>query len=91
MNGLADVYNIKEQAKAELLYSHTLEIRRRALGPEHPDTLSSMYGQATAYDGQGKSAQAEALYSQALAIRRRVLGPEHPETLRTMRSWQMST
>ena len=41
MNNLADVYDEEgKYAQAEALYSQTLEIQRRVLGPEHPDTLS---------------------------------------------------
>ena len=54
------------------------------LGPEHPDTLTSMNNLAIVYYEQGKYAQAEALHSQTLEIRRRVLGPEHPDTLASM-------
>ena len=61
-----------------------LDLRRRVLGPEHPDTLSSMSNLAAVYDLAGKHAQAEALDSQSLAIQRRVLGPEHPDTLKSM-------
>ena len=70
--------------EAEALFSQTLEIQRRVLGPEHPDTLNSMNNLASVYYSQGKYAQAEALDSQILEIRRRVLGPEHPDTLASM-------
>ena len=36
-------------AQAEALYSQTLEIQRRVLGPEHPDTLMSMNNLAIVY------------------------------------------
>ncbi|HXY13131.1 MAG TPA: serine/threonine-protein kinase [Terriglobales bacterium] len=61
-----------------------LDLRRRVLGPEHPDTLRSANRLANLYDKEGKYAQAEALHSQTLEIRRRVLGPEHPDTLESM-------
>ena len=61
-----------------------LDLRRRVLGPQYPDTLSSMNGLADVYWDQGEYAQAEALYSQILEIRHRVLGPEHPDTLASM-------
>jgi len=64
-------------ADAEALYSQTLEIQRRVLGPEHPDTLLSMMNLANVYGYQGKYAQDQALHSQTLEIQRRVLGPEH--------------
>ena len=61
-----------------------VDLRRRALGREHPDTLHSITSLANVYWYEGKYAQAEALNSQTLEIRRRVVGPEHPETLASM-------
>jgi hypothetical protein len=43
MNNLAGSYNDQgKYAQAEALYSQTLEISRRVLGREHPDTLMCM-------------------------------------------------
>ena len=61
-----------------------LELRRRVLGQEHPDTLTSMSDLALLYDVRGYYEKAESLFTQALAIRRRRLGPEHPDTLTSM-------
>jgi eukaryotic-like serine/threonine-protein kinase len=61
-----------------------LDLRRRVLGPEHPDTLRSMNNLAIVYADEGKYAQAEMLHSQAQEIERRVMGPEHPNTLMSM-------
>jgi eukaryotic-like serine/threonine-protein kinase len=63
----------------------TLEIKRRVLGPEHPDTLNTMLDLGSVYSDEGKYAQAEALLSQTVEIERRVLGPEYPNTLWGMR------
>ena len=61
-----------------------LAIRRRVLGEEHPDTLSTMNHLATLYGRQGRYAEAEPLLVKTLEIQRRVRGAEHPETLRFM-------
>jgi tetratricopeptide (TPR) repeat protein len=61
-----------------------LDLRRRALGEEHPGTLMTMSSLALIYRYQAKYAQAEPLLVQALAIQRRVLGEEHRQTLDTM-------
>jgi|SRR5579871_5204666 len=61
-----------------------VDLRRRVLGPEHPDTLKSMTNLAESYRHQDKFAQAESLDSQALEIQSRVLGTEHPDTLKSM-------
>ena len=61
-----------------------LDLRRRVLGPEHPDTLKSMNYLTSVYIDQQRYAEAEGLDTQILEIRRRVLGPEHPDTLASM-------
>jgi serine/threonine protein kinase/tetratricopeptide (TPR) repeat protein len=60
------------------------DLRHRVLGPEHPDTLTSMNNLAAVYIDQQRYAEAEGLDIQILEIRRRVLGPEHPDTLSSM-------
>lgn len=50
-------------------------------GPEHPNTIGSMFNLANSYYFQGRYKEAEALYRETLEIRKRVLGPEHPDTL----------
>ena len=67
-------------AKAEPLYQRALAIDEKALGPEHPDTATSLNNLAVLYDAQGHYAKAEPLYQRALAIREKALGPEHPDT-----------
>ena len=62
------------------LYHRALAIREQVLGPEHPNTATSLNNLAVLYDTQGLYAQAEPLYQRALAIREQVLGPEHPHT-----------
>ncbi|KAL4935809.1 hypothetical protein BDV06DRAFT_233938 [Aspergillus oleicola] len=59
-------------------------VRKRVLGLEHPETLTSMGNLAFTYEEQGRVQEAQELERQVLAIRRRVLGPEHPETLTSM-------
>lgn len=66
--------------EAEPLYQRVLAICENVLGPEHPDTASSLNNLAELYRNQGRYAQAEPLFQRALAIREQVLGPEHPNT-----------
>jgi tetratricopeptide (TPR) repeat protein len=61
-----------------------LEKRRRELGDEHPDTLTSLGNLSMLLQRQGKLDQAEVLCREVLATRRRVLGDEHPYTLNSM-------
>jgi non-specific serine/threonine protein kinase/serine/threonine-protein kinase len=61
-----------------------LAIRRRELGDEHPDTLTSIAAMGLLIRAQGNLAEAEPYYREALDSRRRVLGDEHADTLRSM-------
>jgi tetratricopeptide (TPR) repeat protein len=70
--------------EARKLHRETLEIRRRVLGQDHPDTLTSMHNLANAYSSQGRHDEAEKLCRETLEIRRRVLGQDHPDTLFSM-------
>jgi eukaryotic-like serine/threonine-protein kinase len=58
-----------------------LQLRSRALGDDHPDTLTAMNSLAELYFRQGQFDKAESLFQKALAGRRRVLGDENPATL----------
>jgi hypothetical protein len=57
--------------------------RRRVLGEDHPDTLTSRATLAWLAARQGHRAEAEALYRQVIADRTRVLGADHPDTSAT--------
>src|SRR5260370_28512666 len=66
--------------EAEPLYQRALAIREQQLGPEHPDTASSLNNLAVLYRAQGKYEQAEPLLKRALAIAEQQSGPQHPVT-----------
>ena len=51
-----------------------METRKRVLGLEHPDTLTSMANLALTYENQGRWKEAEKLGMQAMETRKRVLG-----------------
>jgi Flp pilus assembly protein TadD len=57
-----------------------LAARARQLGPEHPDTLTSMSLLGSALYQIGRLGEAEQLHRQVLRSRAHVLGPDHPET-----------
>jgi tetratricopeptide (TPR) repeat protein/tRNA A-37 threonylcarbamoyl transferase component Bud32 len=63
------------------LQTRALEVRRRLLGDEHPDTISSISNMGYLLASQGKLAEAEPYCREALEKSRRVLGEEHPDTL----------
>ncbi|WZH42130.1 uncharacterized protein QYS62_003120 [Fusarium acuminatum] len=70
--------------EAEELQVDVVEIRRRVLGEEHPDTLKGMNNLASTYWNQGRWKEAEELGVDVMEIMKRVLGEEHPDTLKGM-------
>jgi tetratricopeptide (TPR) repeat protein len=58
-----------------------VEISRRVLGPDHPNTLFNVSNLAGFLTDEGQYAESEALYKKALEDDRRVLGPEDRLTL----------
>jgi serine/threonine-protein kinase len=71
----------RRYAAAEALQRENLDIRKRMLGPEHPQTLASRNNLANAIGYQGRYAEAESLHRENLDIQTRVLGAGHPNTL----------
>lgn len=68
-------------AEAEKLEVGVLEARKQLLGPDHPDTLTSMANLAKTLQFQGRLNEASALLCPAVESSKRVLGLEHPHTL----------
>ena len=64
--------------------SRPVEIFRRKLGEDHPNTLSATSNLAMTYWPLGQSELAEPLYERSLASCRRLYGNAHPETLVAM-------
>jgi tetratricopeptide (TPR) repeat protein/tRNA A-37 threonylcarbamoyl transferase component Bud32 len=69
---------------AQKQIERALDLRRRGLGLQHPDTLTSMHKLAMLYYSQGKYPQAEPLFTSVVKERSRVLGPLHRDTLDSM-------
>ena len=61
-----------------------LDLCKKVLGTEHPETLYSMANLAATYLAQEKYEKAEQLQLIALHLHKKVLGPEHPHTLANM-------
>ncbi|NIV49142.1 MAG: tetratricopeptide repeat protein [Gammaproteobacteria bacterium] len=82
---IGDAYRkLGRYERAEPQLKAALATRESVLGPDHPDTLSSMNALAVLYWSQGRYAEAEPLYLETLEREKRVLGADHPETLRYM-------
>lgn len=81
LNNLGVMIQIKEAkpAEAEPILRRALTMREKVLGPNHPDTASSVRSLAVLLSDLGKSADAEALFRRALQMREATLGPEHPD------------
>jgi tetratricopeptide (TPR) repeat protein len=81
MNNLAVTLRAQgDLNRARELREKVLEISRRVLGEEHPDTLRSMNNLAESLSAQGDLNRARELQEKVLEIRRRILGEKHPDT-----------
>jgi len=70
-------------AHAQPLFEQALEIYRRLLSDDNPETAACYNNLAVNLNAQGKYVQAQPLYEKALEIRRRLLSDDHPETAGT--------
>ena len=70
------------EARTQL--ERALELQRRVLGTQDPETIKTITRLGRTLSRQGKYPEAEALYNQGLSVACRVLGPEHPDTLASM-------
>ncbi|KAF2176927.1 hypothetical protein K469DRAFT_810815, partial [Zopfia rhizophila CBS 207.26] len=78
--------------EAEELEVQVMETRKRLLGAEHPDTLTSMYSLAYNWKDQGRHEQAIKLMEECVKLRIRIMGVDHPHTLSTsttLSRWQI--
>ena len=70
--------------EAEKLSVKSMNTRKKLLGQEDEETLSSMAMVGLIYDLEGRWKEAEELEVQVMETRKRVLGAEHPSTLTSM-------
>jgi tetratricopeptide (TPR) repeat protein len=75
---LATIYGaMKKEADAEPLWRRSYEIRRKNLGPDHPESIGSGDKLALSLIAQGKYADAEPLLRKSLAHRESYYGADH--------------
>ncbi len=67
-------------SESQPLHEKAMEIRRRLLGEDHPDTAKSYENLGMNLYAQGKYAEAEVLLRKAMSILRRQLGEDHCDT-----------
>jgi len=77
----------KQYEKAEPLCQRALTIREQALGPQHPDTATSVYNLAKLYEKQGKNAEVALLYERTLSIYIQTQGQTHPHTIEILQNY----
>jgi tetratricopeptide (TPR) repeat protein len=70
--------------QAQGLNERALALREAHLGPNHPDTATSLSNLALVLRDQGDLDAARTLHERALAIRDVELGPDHPDTVRSL-------
>jgi len=70
-----------QQAQPQL--ERVVELRRKTLGENAPETLKSMEALAMVYKYRSQYSQAEAIYRRVLQAQRKTLGKNHPDTLTT--------
>ena len=80
--------NLYSEAQPQL--ERAVDLRKRALGLDHPDTLSSLDELGVLYIYQGKYLASQALLEQVLEARKRVLGETHKDTLSTLSNLGLS-
>ena len=78
-NIAVDKYNNGDNDEAIRLENDALEIRRKALGEEHPDYASSLSNLALYTAATGNIDEAIRLENNALKIRINALGKDHPD------------
>ncbi|KAL4998951.1 hypothetical protein BDV10DRAFT_63008 [Aspergillus recurvatus] len=78
------LYSDGRYNEAEELFVQVMVTWKQVLGPDHPDTLTSMANLASTYRNQGRLKEAEELEVQVIASLKQVLWPEHPSTLTAM-------
>jgi tetratricopeptide (TPR) repeat protein len=77
-------HDLGRYQEAQGYLEQALAIRKKSLGPDHPDVATSLNNLAALYHSQGQYAKAEPLYQQALAIWKKSLGPDHPNVARSL-------
>jgi Tetratricopeptide repeat len=68
-----------------------METRRRVLGPEHPDTLTSMNNLAFTWKEMERDTEAIRLMKDCVQLLKRILGINHPNTVSssaTLTGWE---
>jgi tetratricopeptide (TPR) repeat protein len=74
------LYKTAAYEEARPYLERALDIRKKVLGEDHPDTAMALNNLANLLSDQSSYEEAQPLYERALAIRKKVLGEEHSLT-----------
>jgi hypothetical protein len=78
----AKMYRRAERLDQSLVLCwRVLDWRKKALGPDHTSTLSTVNNLGTLYEARGNLVDAEEMYRRALTGCEKALGPDHTSTL----------
>ncbi len=84
MGTMGEVYrSLGLYKEAEPLLAKSVETELRLHGPEHPDTLRSLYRVAKNLNEEGRYAEAETQLQKVLEVQLRELGLNNPNTIET--------
>ena len=72
--------------EAEQLQFHVMDMTKKLLGTDHPETLRNMSNLGSTYCNQGRWNEAEQLLIQVMDMRKKLFGADHPDTLNI---WQI--
>lgn len=81
------MYGLGKYAEAEPQLEEALDIRRRKLGDDHPDTLRSSLALGNLFLDTGRTAEGEPLVRAAYRGMKREYGDRHPRTLSCASVW----
>ncbi|KIY04017.1 uncharacterized protein Z520_00709 [Fonsecaea multimorphosa CBS 102226] len=77
--------------KAKELSVQLVEVRKRVLGPSHPNTLLSIVKMATILSALGKYEEAEMMVRETLPVAEEMVGKDHTFTLNMMNNLAVAT
>jgi len=80
--------------EAEELEVQVMETRKRVLGAEHPDMLTSVNNLAFTLKSQSRNEEAISLMRKCFQLQKQILGPQHRHTkssLEALNEWQMES
>jgi tetratricopeptide (TPR) repeat protein len=88
LNNLAGLEaGLKLYPEAEERFQRALAMRRKVLGPAHPDVAGTMVNLALMYDTLGRRGEAVPIYREAISILEQALGPDHPRLAIALRRY----